>query len=72
MVLLLTPILVILSIPISFYYFTINTKILDEFKNTNLPLYNFLLNKWYIDELYDVVFVKSAKKLDLFFGKRVI
>ena len=68
--LLLTPILVILSIPISFYYFTINTKILDEFKNTNLPLYNFLLNKWYIDELYDVVFVKSAKKIGSFFWKK--
>jgi NADH-quinone oxidoreductase subunit L len=68
--LLLTPILVIISIPISYYYFVSNTKILEEFKNTNLPLYNFLLNKWYIDELYEVIFIKSAKKLGSFFWKQ--
>ena len=33
-----------------------------EFKNTNLPLYNFFLNKWYVDELYDALFVNPAKK----------
>ncbi|RYG90650.1 NADH-quinone oxidoreductase subunit L [Loktanella sp. IMCC34160] len=27
------------------------------------PLYNFLLNKWYFDELYDAIFVKPAKAL---------
>lgn len=26
-------------------------------------VYNLLLNKWYIDEIYDVVFIKSCKKL---------
>ena len=31
------------------------------------PLYKFLLNKWYFDELYDVVFVKGARAVgDLF------
>ena len=67
--LLLTPILVIISIPISFYYFVSNTKILEEFKNTNLPLYNFLLNKWYIDDLYEIIFIQPAKKLGSFFWK---
>ena len=27
------------------------------------PLYNFSLNKWYIDEIYDVVFVQGSRKL---------
>lgn len=27
------------------------------------PIYNFLLNKWFIDELYNAVFVKPAKTL---------
>ncbi len=67
--LILTPALVIITIPISFYYFILNTKILDEFKNTNLPLYNFLLNKWYIDEIYELIFVKPAKKIGFFFWK---
>lgn len=33
------------------------------------PLYNFLLNKWYIDELYDVTIVKGARKLGDIFWK---
>jgi NADH-quinone oxidoreductase subunit L len=68
--LLLTPILVTVSIPISFYYFVTNTKILEELKNTNLPLYNFLLNKWFIDELYNHIFIKPAKKIGFFFWKQ--
>ena len=60
--LLLTPILVTISIPISFYYFVSNTKILEDFKNTNLPLYNFLLNKWFIDELYEKFLLNLQKK----------
>ncbi len=32
-------------------------------------LYNFLLNKWYFDELYDVLFVRSAKWLGRFLWK---
>ena len=68
--LLLTPILVVVSIPVSFYYFIYNKKILEEFKNTNLPLYNFLLNKWFIDELYEIIFIKPAKKLGSFFWKK--
>jgi NADH-quinone oxidoreductase subunit L len=47
-----------------------NTKILEEFKKTNLPLYNFLLNKWYIDELYEIIFVKPAKKVGKFLWKK--
>ena len=68
--LLLTPCLVVLAIPISYYYFISNTKVLESFKITNLPLYNFLLNKWYIDELYDVIIVTPAKKIGSFFWKK--
>ena len=68
--LILTPVLVVISIPISYYYFISNTKILEEFKNTNSPLYNFLLNKWYIDELYELLFVKPTKKIGSFFWKK--
>ena len=64
--LLLTPILVTIAIPISFYYFVTNIKILEDFKKTNLPLYNFLLNKWFIDELYEQIFIKPAKKNGFF------
>ena len=68
--LLTTPILVLISIPISIYLYIVNPKILENFKNTNLPLYNFLLNKWYIDELYERVLVNPAKKIGSFFWKK--
>ncbi|MGJ8545121.1 MAG: NADH-quinone oxidoreductase subunit L [Sulfitobacter sp.] len=34
------------------------------------PLYEFLKNKWYFDELYDAVFVKPAKAIGRFLWKR--
>ncbi|MEM5519856.1 NADH-quinone oxidoreductase subunit L [Sulfitobacter sp. AS59] len=34
------------------------------------PLYLFLLNKWYFDELYNVIFVKPASAIGRFFWKR--
>ena len=68
--LLITPILVVAAIPISYYYFVKNTKILEDFKNTNLPLYNFLLNKWYIDELYELAIVKPTKKIGFLLWKQ--
>jgi NADH-quinone oxidoreductase subunit L len=33
-------------------------------------LYRFLLNKWYIDELYDMIFVRPAKWIGRFFWKQ--
>ncbi len=68
--LLITPILVVISVPISFYLYVSNPKLIEDFKNTNLPLYEFLLNKWYIDELYDKIFVRPAKKIGSFFWKK--
>ena len=65
--LLITPILVLISIPISFYLYILRPKVLEDFKNTNTPLYDFLLNKWYIDEFYEKVFVNPAKKIGSFF-----
>ncbi|MEX3315775.1 NADH-quinone oxidoreductase subunit L [Sulfitobacter sp. PS-8MA] len=34
------------------------------------PLYLFLKNKWYFDEVYDVIFVRPAKSLGRFLWKR--
>jgi len=36
----------------------------------NEPLYKFLLNKWYFDELYDLIFVRPAMWLGRFFWKK--
>jgi NADH-quinone oxidoreductase subunit L len=37
---------------------------------SNRPLYLFLLNKWYFDELYDAIFVRPAKALGRVLWKR--
>ncbi len=34
------------------------------------PLYNFLKNKWYFDELYDFIFTRPAKAIGRFLWKR--
>jgi NADH-quinone oxidoreductase subunit L len=67
--LILTPILVTISIPISYYLFVKNKKIVDEIVRINQPLYKFLLNKWYFDELYEAIIIKPSKKTGLFLWK---
>ncbi|MBP1805890.1 NADH-quinone oxidoreductase subunit L [Rubellimicrobium aerolatum] len=37
---------------------------------TNRPLYEFLLNKWYFDEIYDFVFVRPAVAIGRFLWRR--
>ena len=67
--LLLTPCLVLLSVPIAYYLFLKNKDLSRKIADTNKPLYNFFINKWYFDELYEVVFVKSSKRFGLFLWK---
>jgi NADH-quinone oxidoreductase subunit L len=67
--LLLTPCLVLLSIPISYYLFVKNKALPDTIAEINRPLYKFLINKWYFDELYETIFIKPSKKLGLFLWK---
>ena len=68
-IILITPILVVLSIPISYYLFVKNKDVPIYLTETNKPLYNFLFNKWDFDELYNFIFIKSSKKIGLFFWK---
>ena len=67
--LILTPLLVTLSIPIAYYLFVKNKNLPELIANNNKPLYQFLLNKWYFDELYEKIFIKTSKKLGLFLWK---
>ena len=68
--LILTPTIVIISIPLAYYLFIKNEKILKNFILKNQSLYNFLLNKWYFDEIYNFIFVEPLKKIGLFFWKK--
>ena len=66
----ITPLVITVAIPLSYYLYIKDKTILDGVKNSNLPFYNFLLNKWYIDEIYDFIFIKPLKKIGVFFWKK--
>ena len=66
----ITPVIVILAIPVSYYLFVENEKILKNFVDKNNFLYNFLLRKWYFDEIYNFIFVEPIKKIGLLFWKK--
>jgi len=65
--LMITPIFGLLMIVGAYFLYIKNENILENFKNSNQPLYNFLLNKWYFDEIYDLIFTRSAKAIGSFF-----
>ena len=65
-----TPVLVIIAIPLSYYFYIKNTEILSGARKLNEPFYNFLLNKWYFDELYEAILVKPLKIVGTFLWKK--
>ncbi len=67
----LTPLLVVISIPISYFLFVKYKNISSYIVEINQPLYKFFKNKWYFDELYDFIFVKPSMKAGLFLWKKI-
>jgi len=68
--LLATPLLVVVAVPITYYLYIKDTSILSGLKKFNEPLHNFLLNKWYFDELYDFLFIKPLKFIGFVLWKK--
>ena len=66
----ITPLIVTLLIPVTYYLFVENEIFLKNFVLKNQLLYNFLINKWYFDDLYNFIFVEPIKKIGLFFWKK--
>jgi NADH-quinone oxidoreductase subunit L len=54
---------------LSMYFYIFRPDIPVELARQQEPLYKFLLNKWYFDELYDLIFVRPAKWLGRFLWK---
>jgi NADH-quinone oxidoreductase subunit L len=68
--LILIPTLVISAIPLSFILFLKRKDIVEGFIKNHKPFYNFLVKKWYFDELYDLIFVKSFRGIGTFLWQR--
>jgi len=60
----------LLGFAVAYLFYIRNPKLPAQLAEQQAPLYRFLLNKWYFDELYDVIFVRSAKALGALLWKR--
>jgi len=60
----------ILGLALAFQFYIRRPDLPGRLAANQRPLYLFLLNKWYFDEVYDVLFVRSAKWLGGFLWKR--
>ena len=68
--LVITPFFVTILIPVSFFLYIKKTNFLDGFVLKYKSLYNFLLNKWYFDELYNQIIIKPTKFIGSFFWEK--
>jgi NADH-quinone oxidoreductase subunit L len=60
----------IIGFLIAFWAYIRNTTLPERFVAQFEPLYLFLLNKWYFDEAYNLLFVRPAMWLGRFFWKK--
>ncbi len=54
----------------AYWFYIVNPALPRQLADAQRPLYLFLLNKWYFDEIYDVIFVRPARMIGRFFWKR--
>ena len=66
---LLPTVMMILGFVLAVYMYMIDAKKPAQLAAEHPVLYRFLLNKWYFDELYDILFVRSAMWIGRFFWR---
>ncbi|WP_418591956.1 NADH-quinone oxidoreductase subunit L [Ponticoccus sp. (in: a-proteobacteria)] len=54
----------------AYIFYIVNPALPKRLAESQRPLYLFLLNKWYFDEIYDFLFVRPAKSLGRILWKR--
>jgi NADH-quinone oxidoreductase subunit L len=60
----------ILGFALALQFYILRPELPGQLAAQQRPLYLFLLNKWYFDEIYDFLFVRPAKLLGSFLWKR--
>jgi NADH-quinone oxidoreductase subunit L len=66
----LPTVMMVLGFAVSFVFYISRPYLPVELASQHRLLYEFLLNKWYFDELYDLIFVRPAKWLGRFLWKQ--
>ncbi len=59
----------VLGFALAYLFYIVNPNLPKRLAESQRPLYLFLKNKWYFDELYEVLFVRSAKWIGRLFWK---
>ena len=62
-------IVTLLGTAVAFWIYVLKEGVAKQWADRKGPLWTFLYNKWFFDELYDAVFVKGAKAIGDFFWK---
>jgi NADH-quinone oxidoreductase subunit L len=60
----------LLGLATAYWFYIVNPKLPKRLAESQRPLYLFLLNKWYFDEIYDFLFVKPASMVGRVLWKR--
>ena len=60
----------IIGLLLSYIFYIWRTDMPRKLAQNQRYLYSFLLNKWYFDEIYEILFVRSARFLGLFLWKK--
>ncbi|MCV6824694.1 MULTISPECIES: NADH-quinone oxidoreductase subunit L [Halocynthiibacter] len=61
----------LLGLGLAYLFYIKDTSLPKRLAKSQHRMYQFLLNKWYFDEVYDVIFVKGALRLGKFLWKKV-
>ena len=59
----------VIGLSLAVFFYLIKPDIPKKLANQQPILYDFLLKKWYFDELYNLIFVSVIKKLGMYFWK---
>ena len=62
-------VMMVIGFAISYVFYIQRPYLPEELAAQQPMLYQFLLNKWYFDELYDLIFVRPAKRIGYFLWK---
>jgi NADH-quinone oxidoreductase subunit L len=62
-------VMMVIGLGFAYWFYVVNPSLPARLAAANPILYRFLLNKWYFDEIYDVIFVRPAKAIGRFLWK---
>ena len=59
-------VMMVIGFGLAYWMYVRDTSVPARIAQEQPLVYRFLLNKWYVDELYDIIFVRPAKRLGRF------